>query len=179
VVTGNLSTAPAGNCAGVTCPPKYGSQSWSAGVGTISGVTAYVAEDNRTLTLTDGLVSVTSGTFKVNATGTATMLWISTAPQSFTAGTTSATITVAQTDAYANPMVAAAAIVVTLTTNSGTGGFVDAITNAPITTVTIAMSDSSASFKYTDTTAGSPKITASPPGGSTLTAATQTETVTP
>ncbi|TME82177.1 MAG: right-handed parallel beta-helix repeat-containing protein [Chloroflexi bacterium] len=179
VVTGNLSTAPAGNCVGLTCPPKYGSQSWSAGVGTISGVTAYVAEDNRTLTLTDGLVSVTSGTFKVNATGTATMLWISTAPQSFTAGTTSATITVAQTDAYGNPMATAAEIVVTLTTNSGTGGFVDAITNAPITTVTITMSDSSASFKYTDTTAGLPKITASPPGGSTLTAATQTETVTP
>jgi len=181
VLSGNLSTAPAGNCAGLgtSCPPKYGNQSWSAGVGTISDVTAYAAEDNRTLTLTDGLVSVTSGTFKVNATGTATMLWISTAPQSFTAGTTSATITVAQTDAYANPMAAAASIVVTLTTNSGTGGFVDAVTNAPITTVTIAMNEPSASFKYAETAVGSPKITVSPPGSSTLTAATQTETVTP
>ena len=181
VLSGNLSTAPAGNCTGpgTACPPKYGSPSWSAGTGTISGVTAYVAEDNRTLTLTDGLVSATSGTFKVNASGTATMLWISTAPQSFTAGTTSATITVTQTDAYANPIAAAASIVVSLTTNSGTGSFVDAVTSAPITTITIAMNDSSASFAYTDTAAGSPTLTASPPGGSTLTATTQTETVTP
>jgi hypothetical protein len=181
VVTGNLSTAPAGNCAGLgtTCPPKYGSQSWSAGVGTITGVTGYVAEDSRTLTITDGSVSTTSGTFKVNATGTATMLWISTLAQIFKAGTTSGPITVVQTDAYANPIAAAASIVVTLSTNSGTGSFVDAITNAPITTVTIAMNTASASFKYTDTATGSPKITASPPGSSTLTPATQTETVTP
>src|SRR5207237_4324718 len=112
----------AGNCAGpgTACPPKYGSQSWSAGTGTISGVTAYVAEDNRTLTLTDGLVSATSGTFKVNATGTATMLWISTAPQSFTAGTTSATSTVTQTDAYANPTAAAPPSVLTPATQHRT-----------------------------------------------------------
>jgi hypothetical protein len=180
-VSGNLSTAPAGNCSGpaTACPPKYGTQSWTAGVGTISGVTGYVAEDNRALTLTDGLVSVTSGTFKVNATGTATLLWISTPPQSFIAGGISGPITVALTDAYANPIAASASIVVSLTSNAGTGSFVDAVTSAPITTVTIAMSSSSASFKYTDTAAGSPKITASPSGSSTLTAATQTETVTP
>jgi hypothetical protein len=41
------------------------------------------------------------------------------------------------------------------------------------------MNTSSATFKYTDTATGSPKITASPPGSSTLTPATQTETVTP
>ena len=181
VVSGNLSTAPAGNCSGpmTACPPTYGSQSWSMGVGTINGVTAYVAEDNRTLTITDGLVNKTSGTFKVNATGTATMLWISTSAQSFKVGTTSGPITVAQTDAYANPIAATASIVVTLSTTSGTGSFLDAVTNAPITTVTIAMNTSSASFKYTDTATGSPKITASPPGTSTLTPATQTETVTP
>ena len=181
VVSGNLSTAPAGNCSGpmTTCPPKYGSQGWNSGVGTISGIKAFVAEDNRTLTLTDGLVSVTSGTFKVNATGTATMLWISSAPQSFTAGTNSGTITVALTDAYANPISATASIVVSLTSSAGTGSFVDAVTSAPITTVTIAMNSSSANFKYTDTTAGSPTITASPPGGSTLTAASQSETVNP
>jgi hypothetical protein len=180
VVSSNLSTAPSGNCSGPTtaCPPKYGTQSWSLGAGTISGVTAYVAEDNRTLTITDGTVNKTSGTFKVNATGTATMLWISTAPQSFKFGTTSGTITVAQTDAYANPIAAAAPIVVTLTSTAGTGSFVDAVTNAPITSVTIATGSSSASFKYTDTATGSPKITASPPGGSMLAAATQTETVT-
>jgi Right handed beta helix region len=181
VVTSNLSTAPAGNCAGLgtACPPKVGSQSWSAGLGTISGVTAYVAEDNRTLTLTDGLVSVTSASFKVNATSTATMLWISSPPQTFAAGTTSGPITVVLTDPYANPIAASASIVVNLTSGAGTGSFVDAVTSAPITAVTIAMNSSSATFKYTDTAAGSPKITASPPGGSTLTAASQTETVTP
>jgi hypothetical protein len=75
VVSGNLNTAPTGNCSGpsTTCPPKYGTQSWSAGVGTISGVTAYVAEDNRTLTITDGSVSKTSGPIKVNPIGAATL----------------------------------------------------------------------------------------------------------
>jgi hypothetical protein len=75
VVSSNLSTAPTGNCSGplTTCPPKYGTQSWSSGVGTISGVTAYVAEDNRSLTITDGSVSNTSTTFKVNPTGAATL----------------------------------------------------------------------------------------------------------
>jgi hypothetical protein len=181
VVSGNLSSAPAGNCAGpmTACPPSYGTQSWSLGVGTISAVTAYVAEDNRTLTITDASVTKTSGTFKVNPTGTATMLWISTPVQSFKVGTTSGAITVAETDVYANPIVATASIVVTLSTTAGTGSFVDAVTSAPVTTVTIAMNTSSASFKYTDTATGSPKITASPPGGSTLTPATQTETVTP
>jgi hypothetical protein len=178
VLSGNLSTAPAGNCSGpgTACPPKYGTQSWSAGVGTISGLTAYVAEDNRTLTITDGPVSKTSGTFKVNSTGTETMLWFTTPAQSFTAGLNSGTIMVAQTDAYANPIAAAAPITVTLTTNSGTGGFRDDVTNAPIATVTITLGNSSAAFKYTDTAAGSPQITATAGG---LTAATQTETVTP
>jgi hypothetical protein len=107
------------------------------------------------------------------------MLWIATPVQSFKVGTTSGAITVAETDVYANPIVATASIVVTLSTTAGTGSFVDAVTSAPVTTVTIAMNTASASFKYTDTATGSPKITASPPGGSTLTPATQTETVTP
>jgi hypothetical protein len=177
VVSGNLSTAPAG-CSGAACPPNYGTQAWSMGVGTISGVKAYVAENNRTLTITDGSVSKTSGTFQVNSTGTATMLWITTPAQSFKAGLSSGPITVAQTDAYANPMNATASITVTLSTTSGTGSFTD-LANVPTTTVTIASGTSSAGFKYTDTAAGSPKITASPPGSSTLTPATQTETVTP
>ncbi len=177
VVSSNLSTAPTG-CSGAACPPKYGSQAWSSGVGTISGVTAYVAEMNRTLTITDGSVSKTSGTFQVNSTGTATLLWITTAPQSFTAGASSGPITVAQTDAYANPINATASITVTLSTTSGTGSFTD-LANVPTTTVTIASGTSSIGFKYTDTAAGSPKITVSPPGSSTLTPATQTETVTP
>jgi hypothetical protein len=177
VVSGNLSTAPTG-CSGAACPPTYGSQAWSSGVGTISGVKAYVAEMNRTLTITDGSVSKTSGTFEVNSTGTATMLWITTAPQSFTAGLSSGPITVAQTDAYANPINATASLTVTLSSTSGTGSFTD-LANVPTTTVTIASGTSSVGFKYTDTAAGSPKITASPPGSSTLTPATQTETVTP
>jgi hypothetical protein len=181
VVSGNLSTAPTGNCSGpmTACPPKYGSANWSMGVGTITGVTAYVTEGSRTVTITDGSVSKTSGTFQVNSTGTATMLWISTPAQSFKVATISGPITVAQTDAYANPIIATASIIVTLSTTTGTGSFVDPVTSAPITTVTIAMNTSSATFKYTDTAAGSPKITASPPGSSTLTPATQTETVTP
>jgi hypothetical protein len=121
VVSGILSTAPTGNCSGTmtTCPPKYGTQSWNMGVGTISGVTAYVAEDNRTLTITDGGVSTTSGPFKVNSTGTATILWISTPAQSFKVATISGPITVAQTDAYANPIIATVSIIVTLSTTAG------------------------------------------------------------
>src|SRR4029077_21099659 len=63
-------------------------------------------------------------------------------------------------------------------TTSGTGSFTD-LSKAPTTTGNIASGTSSIGFKYTDTAAGSPKITASPPGSSTLTPATQTETVTP
>jgi hypothetical protein len=129
------------------------------------------------LTISDGSVSKTSGAFVVNSTGTATMLWITTSPQSFTAGTSSGPITVSQTDAYANPIDATASITVTLSTTSGTGSFTD-LANVATTTVTIASGTSSIGFKYTDTATGSPQITASPPGGSTLTPATQTETVT-
>ena len=177
VVSGNLSTAPTG-CSGATCPPKYGSQAWSSGVGTITGVKAYVAEMIRTVTITDGGVSTTSGTFQVNSTGTATMLWITSAPQSFMAGLSSGPITVAQTDAYANAIDATASITVTLSSTSGTGSFTD-LSNVATTTVTIASGSSSIGFKYTDSASGSPQITASPPGSSTLTPATQTETVTP
>lgn len=177
LVSGNLSTAPTG-CSGAACPPNYGTEAWSSGVGTISGVKAYVAEDNRTLTITDGTVSKTSGTFQVTSTGTATMLWITTAPQSFKAGLSSGPITVAQTDAYANPINATASITVTLSSTSGTGSFTD-LANVATTTVTIAPGTSSIGFKYTDTATGSPQITASPPGSSTLTPATQTATVTP
>jgi len=177
VVSGNLSTAPTG-CSGAACPPNYGTEAWTSGVGTISGVKAYVAEINRTLTITDGSVSKTSGTFQVNSTGTATMLWITSAPQSFKAGLRSGPITVAQTDAYANPINATASIIVTLSTTSGTGSFTD-LANVATTTVTIASGTSSIGFKYTDTATGSPQITASPPVSSTLTPATQTETVTP
>ncbi len=46
-------------------PALYGSISWSNGVGTVTGVTAYKAEPAAQVTITDGSVSEPSNTFAV------------------------------------------------------------------------------------------------------------------
>ena len=64
---------------------------------------------------------------------------------------------------------------VNLTTTSAEAAFWDTADTGTITTVTIPAGSSTASFKYEDTLAGTPTLTASASG---LNAATQTETVT-
>ena len=105
----------------------------------------------------------------------ATKLSFMTASQTLTAGVSSGTITVQRQDASSTP-VTIGSILVTLSSDSPTGIFRDLADSTTITSVTIANGSSTASFKYRDTTAGSPTITASSSG---LSSATQQETVNP
>ena len=104
----------------------------------------------------------------------AAQLGIISTPQTLTAGTSSGPMTVQLQDAYGNPVVAGTTgQIVSLTASSSGGSFQDA-NGVTTTTVTIAAGSSTATFKYRDTVAGSPVITAhAPPLGS----GNQTETV--
>ena len=57
----------------------YGSASWTAGVGTWTGVLAYNAETGAQLTVTDGSVSNVSNTFSVSPA----IAWLSPRPRSW------------------------------------------------------------------------------------------------
>src|SRR5438132_1064278 len=93
------------------------------------------------------------------------------------AGTCSGTITVG-TFSGNNAASPSSNETITLTTSSSGGSFYsNSGCTTPITTVGISTSQTSASFFYKDTTAGSPTITATP--APSLTTPTQTETVTP
>ena len=82
-----------------------------------------------------------------------------TAAQTINAGQVSGTITVQAQDFNGNALVGARTV--NLSTTSGTGLFksnADGVTT--ITSVNIAVGASTASFKYTDSTVGTPTITA-------------------
>ena len=129
------------------------------------------------LTVTDNALTNPTATQTETVTAAAaSKLVYTTTAQTLTAGVTSGTITVQLDDPFNNVATATSTQTITLTTSSTVGQFRDNATgNTQITSVTIAIGASSASFKYNDTLAGSPVLTAS---DSPLTAATQTETVT-
>ncbi len=104
-------------------------------------------------------------------------LRITSTAQTFTAGATSGTITVERDDSSNNP-VTTGTTTVDMTTSSAAGLFRNTADSATITSVTITAGTSSASFRYRDTTAGSPTITAADHAG-VLTSGTQSETVNP
>jgi hypothetical protein len=113
-----------------------------------------------------------SATFAPNP---ATKLVITTSPRTFTAGATSNTITVQRQDAGNNPVTADGNITINLSSDStGTWTFRNSSNTADITSVTITNGNSTASFLYRDSKAGTPTITVSASG---LTSATQQETV--
>ena len=87
-------------------------------------------------------------------------LVFTTAAQTLTAGTTSGTITVQRQSASNTPTTNGALTVYLFTSSSG-GVFRNTADSATITSVTIPDGSSSASFRYKDTVAGSPTITAS------------------
>ena len=127
------------------------------------------------LTVSDSPLTATTQTETVTAAAASKLVYTTTA-QTLTAGVTSGTLTVQLDDPFNNVATATSIQTITLTTTSAAGQFRDNATgNTQITSVTIASGASSASFKYNDTLAGSPVLTAS---DSPLTAATQTETVT-
>src|SRR5205823_9648450 len=99
-----------------------------------------------------------------------------TAPLTIEAGVTSSTMTVQIQDQFGNTAVAGASgQTVNLSTTSGlTGVFRNTADTASISSLTIASGSSTASFKYRDTTSGTPTLTAAATG---LTSASQVETV--
>ena len=138
---------------------------------------AYSKADTMTLTATatagmTGLTAVTSGNI-VFSPGAATKLVFTSTAVTTSAGAASGTITVQRQDANGNPNTADAARTVTLSSSS-TG----TVTFNP-TSLTISSGSSSATFTYTDTQAGTPTITAASTSPSTITSATQVETVNP
>ena len=120
------------------------------------------------LTVTGGGLSATQQETVISAA--ASHLTFTTKPQTIIAGISSGTITVALEDAFGNLVQGNSALTVSLSTNSGSGTFF------PQSPVTIPAGASSISFQYTDTTAGTPTITAA---AGSLTSATQQETVNP
>ncbi len=111
----------------------------------------------------------------VNTVAAASKLVFTTAAQTFTAGVTSGTISVQLDDASGNPVLAGSGgQTVNLTSTSAVGLFRNTADTATITTVMIPARTSTVSFKYKDTLAGTPTVTASATG---LTSATQQETV--
>src|SRR5439155_5961238 len=100
----------------------------------------------------------------VNAAA-ASKLVFTTAGQILTAGVTSGTMTVQRQDQFNNPNTTDAAVTVDLSTISSGGTFRNTADTANITSVSIGTGSSSASFKYNDTLADSPTITATDHAG--------------
>jgi IPT/TIG domain-containing protein len=137
-----------------------------------------VAAGTYTYTVTavyNSWTATSSASAPATVAGLATKLVFTTTAQTLTAGVTSGSIIVQREDASGNPTTSGALTLNLGTTSSG-AMFRDTGDSTTITTVTIADTSSSASFKYKDTASGAPTITASVTGG-TLTSATQTETV--
>ena len=161
--------------------------SFTAGVsGTASSegiLLAYDAQGPVTLNVTDNASTPLTST---SAGGTGVSLTVMAAPatklvftsaaytgaSALTAGVASGNITVQREDQYGNTNTTDAARTVTLTsTSSGT------VTFTPASPLTIAQGSGSATFTYTDTKSGSPTITAASTSPTTITLATQVETV--
>ena len=88
----------------------------------------------------------------------ASRLVFTTSPQTLTAGVASGTITVTLEDAFGNVVDASSAVTVNLSSTSGTGSF------TPSSLLSIPAGAGGASFRYTDTAAGTPTITATVSG---------------
>ncbi|MFP5041802.1 autotransporter-associated beta strand repeat-containing protein [Parasediminibacterium sp. JCM 36343] len=141
-------------------------------------VTSPTATGTGTFVATLGGAAVKSGTgSQITSTitytaGVATKLIFTSSPVTTNVNTASSTITVQRQDANGNPNTTDASRAVTLSSNtSGTATF------SP-TSLTIANGSSTATFTYTDNTAGTPTITAASTSPTTITSATQAETVT-
>jgi hypothetical protein len=148
----------------------------NTGVATFSGLSIDKIGTGYTLTATGSTVDtmagvVVSGAFNVTV-GAAAQLAFTTAAVTTTAGVASGNITVQRQDAGGNPVTTESSTRTVTLTSSSSG----TVTFNP-TSLSIANGSSSASFTYTDTKAGTPTITAASTSPSTITSATQQETV--
>jgi len=101
-------------------------------------------------------------------------LGFTTSAQTLTAGVTSGAITVELRASNGQPGTLPSAVTVNLTGTSSGGVFRNTADSANITSISIAAGSSTGSFRYRDTVAATPTITAAATG---LTSASQTETV--
>ena len=125
------------------------------------------------LDLANGLSATQAGGVTVTPAAVSQLVFTTGAP-TLTAGVNSDTITVQEQDQFGNATTTTETVNLS-TSNSATGLFKDEATGlTTITSVTISAGSSTASFKYVDTLASSPTLTAAATG---LTTATQTETV--
>ena len=143
-------------------------------IGTLSCLETNVPDGTWKYTVTPA-VGLWRGTESAPRTVTvgATKLVFTSSAQTAVAGTSTGLITVQRQDAGSIGTTVGDRIV-TLSSNAGTGTFRNAADSAVITTVTIPDGQSSVTFRYRDTLAGTPLITGS---SGTLTAATQNVTV--
>jgi hypothetical protein len=150
----------------------------ASGIAAVGSWTLGTTAGSNTLTATSTGLTGSPLTFTATGSvGTASKLAITTSAQTTTAGVTSGTITVQIQDQYGNAVnQTGSARTVNLTTSSTGGVFRDTGDTTTITSVTIPVGSNSASFKYKDTVAGTPTITAATTSPTTLTSATQSET---
>jgi hypothetical protein len=147
------------------------------GVVTFSNLSIDKAGTGYTLTASSsGLTPVSSRSFNITPAAAKT-LQITTAP---TSGAASALanlgpISVQRLDAFGNLVTAGDLAVGLSSSATGTGLFAGTTGGPAVTTVTIPNGLSAASFRYGDTKAGTPTLTA---GSTGLTAATQAATIT-
>ena len=182
MVAGILVTAPTGFEVSQSSGSGYAATTTVAGFGTIGNTTVYVrlaatapiaTYNSQNIVLTSSgatPVNVTTASSGNSVTMAATKLAITSTAVSTIAGVASGTITVQRQDADSSPVTAGPSITVTLSSDSA-----GTVTFSP-SSLTIAYGASSATFTYTDTKAETPTITAA---SSSLTSATQVETVTP
>jgi hypothetical protein len=149
----------------------------SLGVATFSNLSIDKAGTGYTLTASSpGLTTVSSAAFNITPAAAKT-LQITTNPVTGAASATAnlGPISVQRLDAYGNPVTAGDLAVGLSSSATGTGLFAATTGGPAVTTVTIPNGLSAASFRYGDTKAGTPTLTA---GSTGLTAATQAATIT-
>jgi prepilin-type N-terminal cleavage/methylation domain-containing protein len=154
-----------------------GTSDASGNVNATFTIPAGLAAGPYSVTVSDGLDTVTSGT-QFTVTPPPHLVFTSTAVTGVASATaTLGPITVQEQDAGNNPVIApAGGTVVNLSSNStGTAVFSTTSGGAAVTQVTIPAGSSSVSFYYGDTKAGTPTITAASAG---VTSGTQAETIT-
>ena len=133
----------------------------------LAATTLKRAETTAITATESGLGSGTSADLTVGA-GSASQLVFTSAPVTANTSVASSPITVERRDAYGNPNTADAALTLTLSSTSG------GTTSFSPASPQIAVGNSSVSFTYADSQAGTPTVTAH---SGTLTDATQQETV--
>ena len=158
--TGKLSS----NCSGVE----------NNGVVSFSGC-SFSAPGTYTVTASDSSLTTATASYSITTAPVAKVVFTSSAlTQVASAKAGTSVVTVQEQDAFGTPD--PGALTVNLASTSSTGMFsLSSGGTIPITSVSIPAGQSSASFYYGDTTAGSPTLSAS---ASALQSGTQTETIT-